>query len=167
MSIFYFIGMPGCGKTTLGFQFAKSRNLNFIDMDSEIEKKEGASISDVFKTKGEDYFRELERLVLHDCSKMNNVVISTGGGAPCFFDNTQHMLANGQVVFIDVSPKEIVHRMTVGNSQNNRPLLAGKKTCELEEELVKKRNQRLEFYNKANFRFTSDSLRINDLEGRL
>ena len=83
----YLIGLPGSGKTTLGKQVAKALNLTFIDMDEKIEQTEGKSISEIFSKEGEAYFRDIERAMLHQVAQEENCIISTGGGAPCFFDN--------------------------------------------------------------------------------
>lgn len=155
----YLTGLPGSGKTTLGKQLAKALNLNFVDLDEEIEKVENRTIPTIFETEGEDYFRKIEQQELHKSASLENVVISTGGGAPCFFDNAEFINANGTSVFIDVSPQEIAKRVSKG--PNNRPLLNGVNS--LEEEITTKRSQRLPFYSKATHTLTGDRLQVKDL----
>ena len=157
----YLTGLPGSGKTTLGKQLAKALNLNFVDLDEEIEKVENRTIPTIFETDGEDYFRKVEQQELHKTATIENVVISTGGGAPCFFDNANFINANGTSIFIDVSPQEIAKRVSKG--PNNRPLLNGVNS--LEEEITTKRNQRLPFYFKATHTLSGDRLQVKELLG--
>src|SRR5215216_5287440 len=104
----YLIGMPGSGKTTLGKQIAEDLGFPFIDLDTEIENREGKSISEIFSHKGEDHFRVLESTLLKELSSSShNVVIATGGGAPCYFGGMETMNATGLTVFIDVPLDDI------------------------------------------------------------
>ena len=76
-----FLGMMGSGKSSIGSLVAKKLNLEFIDIDKEIEKKLGISIKEIFESKGENYFRELEEKITLNKLKLNSTVISLGGGA--------------------------------------------------------------------------------------
>ncbi len=80
----YLVGMPASGKTTFGKELAKALNFNFIDLDEVLVEKVGTSISDLFREKGEAYFRDLEKEILEQTTP-TKTVIATGGGAPCFF----------------------------------------------------------------------------------
>ena len=162
----YLIGLPGCGKTTLGKQLAKELEWDFLDMDDVIVSVTGKTIPDIFKHEGEAMFRQYEKEVLANTLKLTNTVISTGGGAACFFDNIQQMNAHGATVFIDVSPEEITKRL-YGNAQEDRPLLQGKSLFELTKELKTKRKDRLSFYNQAKLILTNDKLHMLDLMNML
>ena len=96
-----FIGMPGSGKTTFGKAIANELGKEFIDTDEEIVKREGMSIPDIFATKGESYFRELEMQVVRDVTLGFNKVISTGGGVPLNVDNRTNLRHNGFVILVD------------------------------------------------------------------
>ena len=90
MTIFL-VGYMGSGKSTLGKKLAYNLKYNFIDLDTYIEEQEGRTINEIFNDDGEDNFRKLERVYLHRVIDIENVVISVGGGTPCFFDNMEQM----------------------------------------------------------------------------
>lgn len=108
MTIFL-IGMPGCGKTTLGKIAAKRLNMKFADMDKEIEKAEGRSISDIFKLYGEEYFRDAETKMLRgEVLGDEDKIISTGGGIVVKEENIEILQNSGaEVIFIDRPPEYI------------------------------------------------------------
>ena len=87
----FLIGYMGAGKTTLGKAFAREMGLTFVDLDWYIEERFHKTIRQLFTEMGEDGFRELEKRMLHEVADFENVVISTGGGTPCFFDNMEFM----------------------------------------------------------------------------
>lgn len=95
----FLTGYMGAGKTTLGKAFARELNIPFIDLDWYIEERLHKSIRELFIERGEASFRELERTMLHEVAEFENVIISTGGGTPCFFDNMEYMNEHGQTVF--------------------------------------------------------------------
>ncbi len=160
--IIFLIGLPGSGKTTLGKQLANVLKFKFIDLDTVIENTREKTIPEIFKTDGEDQFRVFEKEALHSSIKRNNVIISTGGGTPCFFDNMEQMNASGTTLFIDVTPNELINRMS-GDGQADRPLLSGKSEIELKAELEEKRITRLPSYNQAHYTVTRDNIILQDL----
>ena len=84
----FLIGYMGCGKSSLGRRVARRLDVRFVDTDSVIEEREGASISDIFQYEGEEYFRRLERSIIEEvASEESDAVVSTGGGAPAWGDN--------------------------------------------------------------------------------
>ncbi len=96
------IGMPGCGKTTIGKMAAEKLGVKFIDLDEEIVRSTGKSINSIFAESGEDFFRELETKSLGEAMLSDNSVISTGGGIVKFIRNTElAKQAGGYIVFID------------------------------------------------------------------
>ena len=92
----FLTGYMGAGKTTLGKAFARELNVPFIDLDWYIEERFHKSIRELFVERGEASFRELERNMLHEVSEFEDVIISTGGGTPCFFDNMDYMTDTGK-----------------------------------------------------------------------
>ena len=125
----FLTGYMGAGKTTLGKAFARELNVPFIDLDWYIEERFHKSIRELFVERGEASFRELERNMLHEVSEFEDVIISTGGGTPCFFDNMDYMNGHGQTVFLDVHPDILFNRLRVATHQ--RPILQGKTDEEL------------------------------------
>ena len=89
----FLIGYSGAGKTTLGRAFARSTGLDFIDLDWYIEQRFHTDIQTLFATRGEEGFRRIEHNLLHEVGEFENVVISCGGGTPCYADNIDYMLS--------------------------------------------------------------------------
>lgn len=162
--LIYLIGLPGSGKTTLGKPFAEYLRYDFLDMDDLIKKNERLSITDIFDSKGEDHFRTLERTTLHKVSKLTNTVISTGGGAPCFFDNMDIINSTGRSVYINVTPKEIVRRLLAhDNAIAKRPLIKWSKQEDLFKEIEIKLNNRMPYYKRSDITLTGDKITVENL----
>lgn len=101
----FLTGYMGAGKTTLGKAFARKLNIPFIDLDWYIEERFHKTVGELFTERGEAGFRELERNMLHEVAEFENVVISTGGGAPCFFDNMEFMNRTGKNRFLECTSR--------------------------------------------------------------
>ena len=95
MTRIFLIGYMGAGKTTLGKAFSRELGLTFIDLDWYIEERFHKTVQQLFSERGEQGFRELEQKMLHEVAEFEDVVISAGGGTPCFFDNMDYMNACG------------------------------------------------------------------------
>lgn len=152
----FLIGYMGAGKTTLGKAFAREMKVPFIDLDWYIEERFHKSILELFRERGEEAFRELERRMLHEAGEFEDVVISTGGGTPCFFDNMDYMNRQGQTVFLDVHPDILFCRLRVATQQ--RPILQGKTDEELRAFIVEALGKRAPFYGQARYRFDAGRL---------
>jgi shikimate kinase len=152
----FLIGYMGAGKTTLGRALAKELKIEFIDLDNYIEERLCKSISQIFAEKGEEGFREIERRMLHEAGEFENVVISTGGGTPCFFDNIEYMNRQGATVFLDVPVERLFIRLSI--ARKKRPLIMGKSDEELRCFIAEQLAKRLPHYSKAKQRFTADRL---------
>lgn len=152
----FLIGYMGAGKTTLGKILAKQLGVSFVDLDWYIEERFHKSVSELFKERGEVGFRELERSVLHEVAAFENVVVSTGGGAPCFFDNMEFMNSQGITVFLDVHPDVLFRRLRVAKQQ--RPILQNKTDDELKTFIVEALEGRRNFYHRAKLIFNADEL---------
>lgn len=152
----FLTGYMGAGKTTLGKAFARQLNVPFIDLDWYIEERFHKSIRELFAERGEASFRELERNMLHEVAEFEDVVISTGGGTPCFFDNMEYMNSRGSTVFLDVHPDVLFRRLKVATQQ--RPILQGKTDDELRAFIVEALEKRAPFYLQARYRFDAGCL---------
>ncbi len=156
MTRIFLTGYMGAGKTTLGKAFARRMGLEFIDLDWYIEERFHRSIPQLFAERGEDGFRQLERNMLHEAGEFENVVISVGGGTPCFFDNMDYMNRQGQTVFLDVDTDVLFRRLRVATQQ--RPILQGKTDEELCQFIGKALASRLPHYRKAQYTFDGSQL---------
>jgi shikimate kinase len=159
--IFFLIGLPGCGKSTLGKKFAFVLDLPFYDLDHLIEAGEGAKISDLFSLHGEQKFREMEQRYLHKLNSLEKAVIATGGGTPCFFNNMELINSLGMSVFLDVPPKEIALRLSE-NGISKRPILKGKSREEICLTLEHLRHIRIPFYSKSHITIHNPDIRFNE-----
>lgn len=157
----YLIGYMGCGKTTLGRKLAEHAGLQFIDMDDYIEKRNCKTVPQIFAEEGEAEFRKKENKALKELSEFTGVVIATGGGAPCFFDNMDLMNRTGKTIFLNIDPKILASRLM--ESKTERPLIKGKSKDELVDfidETLKKRN---EFYTRAHFQITRPDMDLEEV----
>lgn len=140
------VGFMGSGKTTFGKSLAQKLNYKFIDTDKEIEGLVGMSIADLFKTKGENYFRTLERQLIEKMT-VQNTVIATGGGLPCFYDNMELLNQKGVTVYLKYSSEQLFERLK--KDRDRRPLLLCKTDSELHVYIDVLLKQREVFYLKS------------------
>lgn len=157
----FLIGYMGSGKTTIGKIVASRLGLCFVDMDTFIESKEHKTVPQIFSEMGEEKFRELERKCLMEVSDYENVIISTGGGAPCFFDNMEIMNLKGTTVYIKLTPKELSDRLKTTNI-HNRPILANYQGDDLEAFIALNLEKREPYYNLAQKQVSGTDEEIND-----
>ena len=142
----FLVGMPGSGKSTLGRQLSDELNIPFVDLDEEIEKHESQAIKDIFSLHGEDYFRVVESKLLRQfASSAQSLVLSTGGGAPCFYDGMQILNENGLTIFLNVPEGKLIKRL---EKSKDRPLL-DKDAEAKNEKILKMLKARLPIYLKA------------------
>ena len=154
------IGYMGAGKTTVGKQLADSLGLQFYDLDWYIETRMHRKISQIFAERGEEGFRIIERNMLHEVAEFENVVLSCGGGTPCFFDNMDYMNQQGDVVYLKARPEVLYKHLMMGKTE--RPLINGKSKEELMDFIKEQLQKREPFYTKA--RFTLDVSLMDNYE---
>ena len=147
MKRIFIIGYMGAGKTTVGKELAKLLSLTFVDLDAHIQSRHYKTVPELFAEKGEEVFRQIEQQALHEVASFEDVIISTGGGTPCFFDNMEVMNRAGTTVYIEVAPEMLVERLLV--SKNVRPLVVGKSKEELVAFVTTHLSERERFYKKA------------------
>jgi shikimate kinase len=119
--IVYIIGFMGSGKTTTGKKLASMLGWSFLDLDNIIEEYSGMTIPEIFMMHGEDYFRNIESEALRKLKSQENIVISTGGGTPCYGDNMNFMLETGLTLYLKLTPAQLKSRLS--ESKGDRPLL--------------------------------------------
>lgn len=141
------IGYMGAGKTTIGRMLARRLRLEFFDLDWYIESRYRMKIPQIFAERGEEGFRELECLMLHEVAEMEDVVIACGGGTPCFFDNMDYINRQADSFFLKAEPEVLRSHLLMGKSQ--RPLIQGKSPEELISYIHESLSLREPFYLKA------------------
>ncbi len=135
------IGFMGSGKTTISNYLSTLFAMDVVEMDKIIAEREGMSISDIFETRGEQYFRDAETNLLIEMQSKKNVVISCGGGTPLRECNVTEMKKNGKVVLLTADPEEIFLRV---KDSHDRPLIENNKNVEFIRDLMEKRREKYE-----------------------
>ncbi len=146
----------GAGKTTLGAPIAQKLGWQFIDLDIYIENRRHKTVNELFAKYGEDKFRQIERDILREVSTFERVVISTGGGTPCFYDNLDLMKKSGLTLFLEVSKSVLFERLKLG--RRKRPKLQGKNDDELLAFISEGLDERLPIYQQADYHIGVDDL---------
>lgn len=143
----YLIGYMGSGKSTVGKGLATALKLQFLDLDNYIEKRNFKTIPEIFATEGETGFRIIEKKALQEVSEFEDIIIATGGGAPCFFDNMELIKKTGISLYLKGSPRILAQRLL--NSKIERPLIKGKSKEELIAFIAETLAKRNEWYSQA------------------
>lgn len=148
----------GSGKSTLGRALATAKNISFVDLDVYIAEREKCSVPDIFKNKGEIYFRKKEALYLQEVlQKEEDMVLALGGGTPCFGNNMQLIQAAGAVsIYLKYQPQSLTQRLL--QEKDRRPLLAEIKEIDLEEFIRKYLFDRNPYYAQATHIIAMDDL---------
>ncbi len=141
------IGYMGSGKTTVGKALAKELGLQFYDLDWYIESRRRKTVPQLFAERGEDGFREIECNMLHEVAEFEDIVLSCGGGTPCFFDNMDYMNRQGEVIWLKADAEVLYKHLLMGKTE--RPLLKGKSPDELIAFIREQLEKREPFYAKA------------------
>ncbi|MEN8118020.1 MAG: shikimate kinase [Bacteroidota bacterium] len=157
----YLIGYMGCGKSTLGRSLAKYLDLQFIDMDHYIEERNYKTVPQIFAEEGEAEFRKKERQALEELSEFTDIVIATGGGAPCFFENIDLMNKTGITIYLNIHPKILAERLM--SSKTERPLIKGKSKEELIDFIDETLTKRNEYYTQARIKITEPDIDLDEI----
>ena len=166
--IIVLMGYMGSGKSTIGHLLSKNGAYAFIDFDQFIEKKQHMTIPELFDNKGEIYFRKLERQYLKEIlDKKNDLIVSLGGGTPCYGDNMELIKkANVKSVYLNVPVKELAARLW--SERMHRPLLKHQDTPEKLEEFVRKHLfERSFYYNQATIKIAVQQKSAQDVAQEL
>ena len=143
------IGYMGAGKTTVGKTLAQELNLPFYDLDWYIESRMRKTVKEIFDERGEEGFRLIEHNLLHEVAEFEDVIISCGGGAPCFYDNIDYMNQQGDTVYLKATPEVLYGHLKMGKSV--RPLLQNKTSEEVKVFINEQLQVRDPFYSKAKY----------------
>ncbi len=154
------IGYMGSGKTTIGKALSTETGMMFYDLDWYIENRMRKSISQIFAEKGEEGFRKIEYNMLHEVAEFENVIISCGGGTPCFFDNIDYLNQQGEVIYLKATPEVLYKHLMMARVE--RPLIKDKTPDELIAYIKEHLNEREQYYTKA--RHTLDVSLMDDYD---
>ena len=137
----------GSGKTTVGKALSKETGMMFYDLDWYIESRMHKSVPQLFSERGEEAFRKIEYNMLHEVAEFEDVIISCGGGTPCFFDNIDYLNQQGDVVYLKATPEVLYKHLLMAKVE--RPLLKGKSPDELIAYITQHLKEREPFYSRA------------------
>jgi len=154
------VGYMGSGKTTVGKALSKETGMMFYDLDWYIENRMHTTVSKLFTERGEEAFRKIEYNMLHEVAEFEDVIISCGGGTPCFFNNMDYLNQQGDVVYLKASPETLYKHLLMAKVE--RPLLKGKSPEELIAYITEHLKERAPFYEKA--RYTLDVNVLDDYD---
>lgn len=158
MANIFLIGFMGTGKTTIANALNSNYDMDILDMDAQIENDENMAIPDIFSSKGEEYFRDLETNLIKKLQARDNVVVSCGGGAVLREENVVEMKKSGKIILLKATPETILERV---KHSHNRPLLEGNKNVSYIKELMSKREDK---YNAAaDFTVSVDDKSVKDI----
>ena len=157
----YLIGAMGSGKSTTGKRLAAKLGWQFRDIDAMIEEKDGMPVGEIFSTRGEEYFRKRELETVAGLAEKTDIVVSCGGGTPCFYDNMEVMKASGIVVYLKMPPEALVRRLEP--ARDTRPLIKSLSGGELFEKISSLLKEREVFYEKAHIVVNGLSVNLNGL----
>ena len=162
----FLIGFMGCGKTHWGRELGRRLNIPFFDLDEKIEEHEGKPIVQIFAEEGEEYFRMVEKDILHILTESHETfVMACGGGTPCFFNNIDYLKKKGAVVWINCSIDCLYQRLK--KEKDQRPLIRSIPDDELKAYIVRKFSDRKIFYQQAPTRITEDDVSVDDLISKI
>lgn len=159
----FLIGYMGAGKSTVGKQLARELNVPWFDLDAVITENEEQTIQEIFDKNGESGFRGAERNYLQKIVEAQpNMVLSTGGGTPCFYDNMHFMQQNGTVVYLEMDPGTLAHRLK--NSKASRPLIRQIPEDQLKIHIRNHLEERIAIYNDAHIVFPAMGMNKGKIE---
>ena len=155
----FIVGYMGSGKSTFAKKLSHKLNINVVDLDKEFQLKYNTTISNYFEKFGEEAFRQEEMLLLRQYKHANNLIISTGGGTPCFYDNMKWMNENGLTIYLEMSPAGLYSRLR--NAKSVRPLL--QETEDLIPYITQHLSERTQYYSSAKMTVNGLSISIDQV----
>lgn len=155
------VGFMGAGKSKLGKKLARKLDVPFFDTDALIEQREKVTIGQLFKSKGEPYFREMEKQVIQEMASEDDFVLSVGGGLPCFGDLMNELNDLGTTIYLKHS-SGILHQR-LNNNKQNRPLILNLSDEELRAYIEHKLNEREVVYMKSKLILNTGEQSIDEI----
>lgn len=158
------MGYMGSGKTSVGKKLSKVLKIPFLDLDDYISKKEELTIPEVFKQKGEIYFRKKETQYLEELlTNDENFILSVGGGTPCYASNIEIITKNSFSIYLKSNISTIYNRLSNQKSKEKRPLIASIPLDKLEEFIAKHLFERAPFYEQATQTIIVDKKTVKEI----
>ena len=158
----FLIGFMGSGKTHWGSQLSARLKLPFYDLDTVIAEKEGLSVSEIFSSKGEEYFRFREKETLETIlAEHESFILSCGGGTPCFFNNIEFMKKHGKVIWLNTSVDALMQRLR--KERSSRPLIADVDDDDLRRTIVRRLSERRMYYQQADVTVNEENATLDEL----
>jgi shikimate kinase len=156
------MGYMGSGKTLVSKELSNLNNFKIFDLDTEISKQNNRSITEIFKEKGEIFFRKTEKEVLEKIlSTEKNIILSLGGGTPCYYNNIDSINEKTISVFLKTNVKTLAQRLS--SEKDKRPLIQNISNEDLPEFIVKHLFERNPFYNQAKITINTDNLSAREI----
>jgi shikimate kinase len=158
----YLIGFMGSGKSYWGRQLSKKLGIPFFDLDEQIVSHEGKPITEIFASEGEEYFRLLEKDILHIISESHeSFVMACGGGTPCYFSNIEYMNQSGTTIWIN-TPMNILFERLI-QEKKHRPLISELSDEQLKAFIIKKYADRKIYFEQADIVLDEEPLQLESL----
>jgi shikimate kinase len=156
------MGYMGSGKTLVSKELSVLNNFKIFDLDTEISKQKNRSITEIFKEKGEIFFRKTEKEVLEKIlSTEKNIILSLGGGTPCYYNNIDSINEKTISVFLKTNVKTLAQRLS--SEKDKRPLIQNISNEDLPEFIAKHLFERNPFYNQAKITINTDNLSAREI----
>lgn len=156
------LGYMGCGKSTIAHKLSKIIRIPYLDLDKCIEERTNLSVNEIFKQRGEIFFRKIEHEILLELINLpESLIIGLGGGTPCYANN--HELLNGKnilSIYLKASIETLFIRLILNKSK--RPLIAAKNDDELKEFIAKHLFDRSYYYNQATNKVIVDNKTVDE-----
>jgi shikimate kinase len=158
----YLIGFMGSGKTYRGRQLSEKLGIPFFDLDEQIVNHEGKTINEIFENSGEEYFRLVEKDLLHIITESHDsMVMACGGGTPCYFNNIEYMKRSGTTVWLN-TPLDVLGARLL-KEKDHRPLLKDLSADQLKAYIIKKFADRKIYYEQASVVVDDSGLELEEL----
>ena len=162
----FFIGFMGSGKTHWAKQVSEKLHIPFFDLDEQIISHEEKSISEIFAENGEEYFRLLEKDILHIITESHdNFAMACGGGTPCYYNNIDYMNRSGTTIWINTTIDTLYQRLI--KEKATRPLIKDLSNEQLKGFVIRKFSDRKIYYEQADIVVDEDPVRLESLIGKI